>query len=163
MSQPSLTTAVTVHRVDLFPPPHKPVPLNCVLETHDISKPWTYTKAFNLNRIRIMMGTFNDAGWSKLYQKVYDNLELSRWIEHVENDIGIFCDDSSMPVTLFTKEPYYRSIFLSCAAKAGKELDTIEHLQRCGQAMGFNNVHDYKMALGNWQKQSIRCIRILDA
>lgn len=48
-------------------------------------------------------------------------------------------------------------MFLRCAGKAGRELDTTDHLQRRIEAAGFTNLQsqDYKMPLGNWAKHPI--------
>ena len=104
-----------------------------------------------------MMGTFDEAGWANLYQQAYDNLEPAGWIDHIENDIDIFCDDDSMPSDSTFAEEKYRSMFLGCAEKAGKELDTTDHLQRRIEEAGFSNVQvqDYKMPLGNWPKHPV--------
>lgn len=75
---------ITVHGVDLYPPPAKWVPPNCIFEVDDILKSWTWSNKFDLVHLRLMNGSFRTAEWDKLYKRVYDNLEPGGWIEQVE-------------------------------------------------------------------------------
>ena len=65
------TVPVTVHGVDLYPPPQTWVPPNCILEVDDAAKPWTFTQKFDLIHLRWMLGSFSEAGWSEFYEQAY--------------------------------------------------------------------------------------------
>lgn len=43
---------LTVHGVDLYPPPQTWVPPNCILEVDDFTQPWTWDTKFDLVHIR---------------------------------------------------------------------------------------------------------------
>lgn len=63
---------LTVHGVDLSPPPHSWVPPNCVLEVDDISKPWTWKNTWDLIHMRYMTGAFDAAGFEALYKQAFE-------------------------------------------------------------------------------------------
>lgn len=89
-----------MHGVDLYPPPQQWVPPNVVLEVDDIAKKWSWNKQFDLAHMRILMGSFDEAGWTSFYQQAYDNLAPGCWIEHLEYDIGTFPSSVVIPSSL---------------------------------------------------------------
>lgn len=67
-----MTSPVTVHGVDLYPPPQDWVPPNCILEVDDITKPWTFPFKFDLVHIRQLIGALPRSGWMKVYRRAYE-------------------------------------------------------------------------------------------
>lgn len=66
-----LIMIVTVHGVDLSPPPETWVPPNCIFEVDDVTKPWTWTEKFDLIHMRYLLGSFTDQQWEQIYQQAY--------------------------------------------------------------------------------------------
>lgn len=66
-----LTFIVTVHGVDLSPPPETWVPPNCIFEVDDVTKPWTWNEKFDLIHLRWMVGAFTESQWDRLYWQAY--------------------------------------------------------------------------------------------
>lgn len=106
--------------------------------------------------MRHMLGAMNKQEWAALYRRIYDNLEPGGWIEQVEGDIGIFCDDGSLPKDSMI-ETNFRQLFLDCGARANRPLDTIDTMRSGIEAAGFINVQqqDYKQPIGSWPKLSV--------
>jgi hypothetical protein len=67
-----LTLIATVRGVDLFPPPIKWMPPNCVLEVDDILQPWTWQQPFDLIHMRILDAAFTPEENAQLYQQCYE-------------------------------------------------------------------------------------------
>lgn len=62
----------TVRGVDLFPPPVTWMPPNCILEVDNIAEEWTWNEPQDLIHMRIMIGAFDDAEWTRVYQQCYE-------------------------------------------------------------------------------------------
>jgi hypothetical protein len=67
-----LTRLVTVHGVDLYPPPATWVPPNCIFEVDDITQEWTWRNKFDLIHFRLLLGAFKPDEWTKLYRSCYE-------------------------------------------------------------------------------------------
>ena len=63
---------LTVHGVDLYPPPKTWVAPNCVLEVDDVTKPWTWSKKFSLIHMRMLIGFFTIPEWQRVYEQAYE-------------------------------------------------------------------------------------------
>lgn len=63
---------LTVHGVDLFPPPESWVPPNCILEVDDVTERWTWSNKWDLIHLRWLMGSFTEQGWKNLYAQAYE-------------------------------------------------------------------------------------------
>lgn len=62
----------TVRGVDLFPPPVKWMPPNCIFEVDDVLREWTWREPFDMIHIRLMYGAFSAEGWDQLYKQAYE-------------------------------------------------------------------------------------------
>lgn len=62
----------TVRGVDLFPPPVTWMSPNCILEVDNIAEEWTWNEPQDLIHMRIMIGAFDDAEWTRVYQQCYE-------------------------------------------------------------------------------------------
>lgn len=141
--------------MDLFPPPQPYTAPNCIFEVDDITQNWTWNNKFDLVHMRNMLGAMNACDWNKLYRHTYDNLAPGGWIEHVEQDVGIYCDDDTLPKDSILRE--WKEIFIGCAERADRPLDTYDHMKDRIEAVGFTNVHyqDYKLPVGTWPKLGV--------
>lgn len=61
-----------VRGVDLFPPPVSWMPPNCILEVDDVQQDWTWQEKFDLIHMRIMIGSFDQTEWNRLYKQCYE-------------------------------------------------------------------------------------------
>lgn len=67
-----LINLATVRGVDIFPPPVTWMPPNCIFEVDDVLCEWTWREPFDLIHLRILLGAFDDAGWTTLYHRCYE-------------------------------------------------------------------------------------------
>ena len=143
---------VTVHGVDLFPPPQTWVPPNCFLEVDDVSKPWSWTQKFDLIHLRWLFGSFTDEGWKELYQSAYKSLKPGGWIEQVESSVILQAGDGSIPPSSAISR--WGPLFIACGQKSGRRLDIEETMRRDIEAAGFTNVHEkyIKIPIGTWRE-----------
>lgn len=48
------------------------MPPNCVLEVDDALQDWTWREPFDLIHMRIMIGSFTEAEWDRVYKQCYE-------------------------------------------------------------------------------------------
>lgn len=142
----------TVRGVDLFPPPVSWVPPNCVLEVDDVQQEWTWHDKFDLIHMRIMIGSFDEREWERLYKQCYDNLKPGGWIEQLEVSPVIQTDDGSLPPDNILND--WGPNMLGCGQRAGRGCDTFDTMTTKIQNAGFTNVHQklYKWPIGPWPR-----------
>ncbi|KAI9839173.1 MAG: hypothetical protein M1819_003166 [Sarea resinae] len=147
--------SAVVYGIDLFPPPAVWVPPNCKLEVDDFSKEWTWQHEFDLAHLRSMCGAFTPEEWDSVYSLCYKNIKPGGWIEHVEVDICVSCDDGSMPKDALLSQ--WGPNFLGCAERAGRPLDTWKTLKSGIEKAGFIDIHEQvqKFPIGPWAKDPI--------
>lgn len=102
-----------------------------------------------------MTGSFTEEQWRLFYKQAYNNLQPGGYIEQVEMSVYHLCDDGTFPSN--SDLASWGPMFLKCAEKAGKPLDTVDTMRRRIQAAGFTDVQEktYKMPLGPWAKNSV--------
>ncbi|OBT98479.1 hypothetical protein VE01_03534 [Pseudogymnoascus verrucosus] len=146
---------ITVHGVDLYPPPVTWVPPNCIFEVDDITQDWTWNNKFDLIHLRLLLGAFKQDEWAKLYRQCYDNLQPGGWIEQVELDVRVMSDDGSLkPDSLLAG---WGQTFLDCASDAGRPLNTQTTMRDSIAAAGFTEIREklYKCPIGEWPKHPV--------
>ncbi|OCK93441.1 S-adenosyl-L-methionine-dependent methyltransferase [Cenococcum geophilum 1.58] len=145
----------TVHGVDLFPPPSPWVPPNCYLEVEDILQDWTWRHKFDIIHLRLLFGAFTDSEWEDLYGKCFANIEPGGWIEQVEGDVRVLCDDDTLPAD--SSMASWGPQFLSCGERSCRKLDTIDTFMARIKKAGFVDVHEqeYKFPVGPWAKNKV--------
>lgn len=155
----------TVRGVDLYPPQQEWVPPNCILEVDDITKNFTYKTKFDLIHLRQLFGSFSYAEWDKLYKRIYDNLEPGGWIEQLEQNPKVECDDGSAP----PDEPVLGSyeVIKAAAEASGNPVTVYDQMKERIAKAGFRNVHEVvmKMPYGSWPRHPVykdvgRCNKI---
>ena len=102
-----------------------------------------------------MLGAFNVPSWRRIYKHAYDNLTPGGWIEQFEQDVGLYCDDGSLPSTSLLAN--WRPLILCAAERADRPLDTMQKMRERIEQAGFINIHqqDYKMPIGTWPKMQV--------
>ncbi|KAF2177731.1 S-adenosyl-L-methionine-dependent methyltransferase [Zopfia rhizophila CBS 207.26] len=144
-----------VHGVDLFPPPSPWVPPNCFLEVEDILQRWSWRQKFDLIHLRLLFGAFTDPEWEHLYEECFAHIEPGGWIEQVEADVRVLCDDDTLPAD--SNMASWGPEFLSCGERSGRKLDTIDTFATRIEKAGFVDIHeqDYKFPVGPWAKGKV--------
>ncbi|OBT85948.1 hypothetical protein VE02_04763 [Pseudogymnoascus sp. 03VT05] len=56
--------SITIHGVDLYPPPVTWAPPNCIFEVDDITQDWTWNNKFDLIHLRLLLGAFKQNEWA---------------------------------------------------------------------------------------------------
>ncbi|KGO75622.1 hypothetical protein PITC_050520 [Penicillium italicum] len=142
----------SVRGVDLFPPPVTWMPPNCILEVDNIAQDWTWNEPQDLIHMRIMIGSFDDAEWTRVYQQCYDNIRPGGWIEQLEASPYIECDDDSLPADNILRS--WGPALSACGKRAGRPLETIDMMQEAFRKAGFVDVHEkeYKWPIGPWAR-----------
>ena len=89
------------------------------------------------------------------YSHKISNTAPGGWIEHVEQDIGMFCDDDTLPADSMLRG--LKETFIECAEKAGRPLDTMDKMKSRIEEAGFINLQhqDYKLPIGTWPKLQV--------
>lgn len=145
----------TVRGVDLFPPPVNWLPPNCVMEVDDVLQDWTWREPFDLIHIRQLMGSFTDEEWEKVYKNCYDNLEPGGWVEQLEGNPRVRCDDGSVPDN---NSPFVLGDEACKAADNwGRRIKIADTMKESLERAGFVDVHEktYKWPIGAWAKDPI--------
>ncbi|KAJ5894943.1 hypothetical protein N7495_006634 [Penicillium taxi] len=142
----------TVRGVDLFPPPVTWSPPNCVLEVDNILQDWTWKQPFDLIHMRIMIGSFDQKEWDRVYKQCYDKLQPGGWIEQIEASPVILCDDGSLPADSDSVLNNWGPTMLACGLAAGRDCDTVDTMDAAMAKAGFVdfNVKNYKWPIGPW-------------
>lgn len=105
--------------------------------------------------MRYLLGAFSASDWAKVYKNIYDNTVPGGWIEQVEMDVGIFCDDGTLPSDSILTT--WGNVMSACAERADRPFDTIYKMRGRMEEAGFVNVQqqDYKAPVGTWPKMQI--------
>jgi len=142
----------------------------------DLIQDWTWDRKFDFVYLRHMLGSFDNQGWTKLYQRCYEsvlapstpvrvklisflhlgsNLEPGAWIEQMEFDIRVKSDDDSLPKDSVLAN--WGETFIGCSERAGRPL-TIQETMRAGmEKAGFVDLHEkvYKVPIGTWPRDRV--------
>lgn len=83
------------------------------------------------------------------------NLKPGGWIEQLEIEIHVSCDDGTMPPDSLLAN--LGKTIEECAIKSGKPLDTIHTFRSSIEKAGFVNVQEtkYKVPIGSWPKHPV--------
>lgn len=82
-------------------------------------------------------------------------IEPGGWIEQVEGDVRVLCDDGTLPAD--SSMASWGPQFLSCGERSCRKLDTIDTFTARIEKAGFVDVHeqDYKFPVGPWAKDKV--------
>ncbi|KAJ5682496.1 hypothetical protein N7462_005661 [Penicillium macrosclerotiorum] len=152
---PEVWPIATVRGVDLFPPPVSWLPPNCIMEVDDVLKEWTWRQPFDLIYLRQMIGAFTIPEWEAIFKQCYDNLVPGGWIECVERDPRISCDDGS--ITEGNSSLFFGKTACEAAVNWGRPITLVHNLKDMMEKAGFVDIHEkvYKWPIGPWPKDPI--------
>ncbi|KAH6688257.1 S-adenosyl-L-methionine-dependent methyltransferase [Plectosphaerella plurivora] len=127
------------------------VPPNCRFELDDAQLPWSFPdNHFDFIHMRLLMGSIKD--WPFLYSEVMRCLKPGGWLEHMDYDPHVYCDDNSFSPTSAWRE--YGSFFTSAGDKTGRTFRIIIDQANMGwmRDAGFENVDErrLKLPMGAW-------------
>ncbi|KAK4867100.1 hypothetical protein LT330_007841 [Penicillium expansum] len=144
--------SATVRGVDLFPPPITWMPPNCILEVDNVLQEWTWKQPLDLIHMRIMTGSFDPAGWDHVYASSFKHLRPGGWIEQLEGDIHIECDDDSLPADSILRT--WGPTMNGCGARGGLKLDTLDGMRGMMEKAGFVDFQEkpYRWPIGPWAR-----------
>ena len=147
--------SLTVRGVDLYPPPQKWVPPNCIFEVDDITKEWNWKERFDLIHIRQLLAALTPTQIDELYKQAYDNMVPGGWIEQVEFSVDIKSMNNAMPKDSITAGLY--EMFKEVCDNAGVPIDIEKTMRGSIEKAGFENVKEieYKAPIGSWPKHKV--------
>ncbi|KAJ6151787.1 hypothetical protein N7470_006915 [Penicillium chermesinum] len=139
-----------IRGVDLYPPPTEWVPPNCYMEVEDLLLSWTWRSPFDLIHLRFMTGSWTPEDWNTIYKRCYDNLAPEGWIEQLEIDPQIRCDDDSLPPNASIR--YLVAATTEAGSNWNHHLDTSETMRASIENAGFIDIREksYRWAIGPW-------------
>ncbi|KAJ5100051.1 hypothetical protein N7532_007052 [Penicillium argentinense] len=145
----------TVRGVDLYPPPETWLPPNCIMEVDDVLQEWTWRDPFDLIHLRQMMGSFTPEEWGKFYKQCYEKLTPGGWIEQLEGNPRVRCDDASVPDD--NHSLYFGKLCCEAADNWGRPITWADQMKEELQKAGFVDIHEknYKWPIGPWPKDPI--------
>lgn len=128
------------------------VPENCRLEVEDVTKDWVWRHKFDLIHMRYFFGSLTDQEWVDLYEKCFENLAPGGWIEQLEPDVGVRCDDGTLPQDSVLTT--WGDNFVGCAERSGRSILTWQTMKRSIARAGFINVQEdlIRTPIGSWPK-----------
>lgn len=144
-----------VHGIDLYPPPAIWVPPNCILEIEDACAPWTWDFKFDLIHMRLLAGALPTRQWERLYKRIYHNLAPGGWIEHVDVQMDICCDDDTLPAdSLLSK---WRTEMGAIAEETGNTIAVTDRMRQGIEDARFTNICErwFKFPIGDWPKHPV--------
>ncbi|KAJ5637500.1 hypothetical protein N7490_007379 [Penicillium lividum] len=148
----------TVRGVDLYPPPITWGPPNCILEVDNILEEWMWREPFDLIHLSNMVASFSPQEWDTVYEQCYEferNLIPGGWIEQLEGDVVVRCDDDSFPEDSVLRT--FGPNLLSATLKVGRPGDTLKTMHAAIEKAGFVDIHEriYKWPIGAWPRDPL--------
>ncbi|EPS35856.1 hypothetical protein H072_10682 [Dactylellina haptotyla CBS 200.50] len=129
-----------------------PIQPKCVsFEIDDVESDWTYTPAsFDLIFSRYMLGSIQD--WPRLFEQIFKALKPGGYIEILEPDSTLRCDDGSL--TLESALLEWNKLFVDAAEISGRTLVGAPKYASWLEEAGFVDIKDAKLMLPNspWPK-----------
>ncbi|KAJ5777336.1 hypothetical protein N7520_000582 [Penicillium odoratum] len=104
----------TVRGVDLYPPPIIWVPPNCILEVDNILEERTWREPFDLIHLSNMVASFSPQEWDTVYE------QCGCWIEQLEGDAVVRCDDDSFQKINLRSKPSQRYVKIRSSRRYAK-------------------------------------------
>ncbi|KAJ5152055.1 hypothetical protein N7492_010350 [Penicillium capsulatum] len=145
----------TVRGVDLYPPPVNWMPPNCILEVDNILENWTWREPFDFVHISHLVASFTPGEWDTVYKQAFDNLNPGGWIEQLEADAYVLCDDGSLPPSNILHS--FGSNVLDAAANSGHPGGTLNTMRASMEKAGFVDLQErtYKWPIGPWPRDKL--------
>ncbi|KAK4957388.1 hypothetical protein LTR10_005350 [Elasticomyces elasticus] len=123
--------------IDLSPVQPSWVPPNCRFEVDDFELDWTYgDNRFDMINHRFLIGSISDH--SHFYKQAYTALKPGGWIELVEMEALLYCDDDSVPADSALRK--WGQLIHEVFSKMGKPFLPVEMYKEHLLDAGFENV-----------------------
>ncbi|KAJ6258203.1 hypothetical protein Dda_7122 [Drechslerella dactyloides] len=130
------------------------VPPNVSFEVDDVEKEWAYGEnTFDLIYSRYMLGAIAD--WPKLVHQAYNTLKPGGYLEILEPDSHLLCDNGSLtsdaPLLAWNK------LFIDAAGKIGRSVVEAPCYKNYLREAGFVDVHEevFKLPNSPWMKDKL--------
>ncbi|KAJ6255796.1 hypothetical protein Dda_9477 [Drechslerella dactyloides] len=139
---------------DISPIQPRWVPPNVSFEVDDVEKEWAYGEnTFDLIYSRYMLGAIAD--WPKLVHQAYNALKPGGYLEILEPDSRLLCDNGS----LTSDAPFlaWNKLFIDAAGKIGRSVVEAPCYKNYLREAGFVDVHEevFKLPNSPWMKDKI--------
>lgn len=115
----------------------------------------TWDHKFDLAHLRAMSGTLSTDGYKELYKTIYNKLAPGGWIEHVDVNTAILCDDGSMPKDFYLAK--FATEMQAAVAQTGNDMHVTELMRSGIEEAGFTKIceRDFKFPIGDWLKHPV--------
>ncbi|ETN46838.1 uncharacterized protein HMPREF1541_01027 [Cyphellophora europaea CBS 101466] len=134
-------------------PRNDPIIPNCQFELADVTEEWLFVNPstkFDLVHIRSLFASLKLEDWLPLYKQCLDNMESGAWIEQIEVEIKVYCDDD-------TRKPDGELERLAemtqvMSSTHGAYFQIAENMSTMMRDAGFTDVREakYKLPVGWW-------------
>ncbi|KAK1752874.1 S-adenosyl-L-methionine-dependent methyltransferase [Echria macrotheca] len=136
---------------DLSPMQPSWVPANLKFEIDDATQPWTYPdNTFDFVHTRFLFGAIAD--WSALFQQAFRCTAPGGWLETVEGDLRLQCDDGTVNAEPALNK--WSELFEEAGRKSGRSMKVVaDGLQRRAmETAGYVNIKSqvFKLPMGGW-------------
>ena len=83
------------------------------------------------------------------------NLNPGGYIEHIDTEVGVACDDGTMPADSLLAS--MGEIITACSERSGRPIDCLPNMTERIKGAGFVNIKEkkYKVPLGSWPKHPL--------
>ncbi|KAK0356213.1 hypothetical protein LTS16_023665 [Friedmanniomyces endolithicus] len=123
--------------IDLSPVQPSWVPPNCHFEVDDFELDWTYgDDRFDMINHRFLIGSISNH--SHFYKQAFNALKPGGWIELVEMEALLYCDDDTVPVGSALRE--WGELIHEVFGKMGRPFLPVEKYKEHLEDAGFENV-----------------------
>lgn len=115
------------------------VPPNVFFEIEDMTQPWTFREnSFDYVHMRYLYGSVPD--WNQLFREAYRVVKPGGWIESLEADAAVVCDDGTVKEGSALDQ--WGKVYREGGKKFGKTFWPVtDNVQQPGiEAAGFTNV-----------------------
>ncbi|KAF3915124.1 hypothetical protein ABW20_dc0101740 [Dactylellina cionopaga] len=136
---------------DLSPIQPRWVPPNIKFEVDDVESEWTHPpNQFDLVYIRYMVGSIGD--WPRLIKQAFTAIKPGGYIEILDPDCRIRCDDGSLPKDSALRK--WAELFVSGADKGGRSVKDAPKYKEHIIDAGFAEVTEeiFKLPNAPWPK-----------
>ncbi|CCC12777.1 unnamed protein product [Sordaria macrospora k-hell] len=127
------------------------VPPNLHFDIDDATKPWTYREDFfDYVHIRWLTGVIRD--WPALYKQAYKCMKPGAWIEHIDGEVNLVCNDGTMPEDSALYQ--WGKIWTEVGRKTGVAINMADSgcMENGVKEAGFTNIQvkDYLAPCSGW-------------
>ncbi|KAF3913568.1 hypothetical protein ABW20_dc0106072 [Dactylellina cionopaga] len=136
---------------DLSPIQPNWVPPNLKFEVDDLESEWTYPPGtFDFIYCRYLLGGIAD--WPKLIKQAFKALKPGGYLEILDPDSEMLCDDGSIPPDAPLRK--WSSLFVEAGAKAGRSLVDAPKYKNYMQDVGFTEINEeiFRLPATPWPK-----------